>query len=59
MLKIGDMKLCNVEELAELLGVHPKTVRKMIRDGKLKGKKLAKKWYVSEEELIAYFQGED
>lgn len=57
MLKIADMKLYDVQDLAELLGLHEKTVRALLRNGTLKGNKLAKKWYVSDKELRAYFQG--
>jgi excisionase family DNA binding protein len=53
--KIGGLTLYSVEDLAEILGIQERTLRKFIREGKLKGKKLAKKWYVTEENLKAYF----
>lgn len=56
MLKIGDMTLYDVQDLAELLNLHDKTVRTLIRQGTLKGTKLAKKWYVNKEDLKAYSQ---
>jgi len=57
-IQVGDMKLYEVEELAEILGVGLPTIRKYLREGKLKGTKPAKRWYVSEEALKDYFQPE-
>ncbi len=58
-IQVGDMKLYDVEELAEMLNVGLPTIRRYLREGKLKGKKLAKRWYVSEENLKEYFQPEE
>jgi len=38
-----------VEELAKLLKTTEYTIRKWLRDGELKGKKIGKFWYVSKE----------
>jgi len=57
-IQVGDMKLYDVEELAGMLSVGTPTIRRYIREGKLKGKKMAKRWYVSEEALKEYFQPE-
>jgi excisionase family DNA binding protein len=57
-IQVGDMKLYEVEELAEILGVGLPTIRKYLREGRLKGTKPAKRWYVSEEALKDYFQPE-
>ena len=57
-IQVGDMKLYDVEELAEMLSVGLPTIRRYLREGRLKGKKLAKRWYVSEESLKEYFQPE-
>lgn len=54
-IQVGDMKLYAVEEVAEMLNVGEPTIRRYLRQGKLKGKKLAKRWYVSEESLKDYF----
>lgn len=58
-IQVGDMKLYDVEEVAEMLSVGEPTIRRYLRQGKLKGKKLAKRWYVSEENLKDYFQPEE
>jgi excisionase family DNA binding protein len=47
--------LYDVEELSSLLHVHEVTVRKLLRAGKLPGRKLAKRWYVSEDALKEFF----
>ena len=57
-IQVGDMKLYEVEELAEILGVGLPTIQKYLREGRLKGTKPAKRWYVSEEALKDYFQPE-
>jgi len=58
-IQVGDMKLYDVEELAGMLSVGTPTIRRYLRQGRLKGKKLAKRWYVSEENLKDYFQPEE
>lgn len=55
-IQVGDMKLYAVEEVAEMLNVGEPAIRRYLRQGKLKGKKLAKRWYVSEDNLKDYFQ---
>jgi excisionase family DNA binding protein len=56
---IGDLKLYEVEELSELLDIQETTIRKYLREGKLKGRKLARRWYVSEESLAEYFREDE
>lgn len=53
--QIGDIKLYTVEELASVLDVQPKTIRAYLSEGKLKGRKIARKWYIPEESLREYF----
>ena len=47
--------LYDVAELAKLLDVQEVTVRKLFRAGKIRGRKLARKWYVTEDLLQEYF----
>ena len=56
VVKIGEMELYDVEELARLLDVQDRTIRKYLREGRLKGRKLAKKWYVTAASLQDYFE---
>lgn len=58
-IKIGDLTLYDVEELSQLLKIHPRTIRLLFSHGKIKGRKLAKKWYCSEADLKAYFNQTD
>jgi len=57
--KLGDLELFDVEELAEQLGIQEKTIRKLLREGRLKGRKLARRWYVSSEALREYFSQQE
>jgi len=57
--QIGDIRLYSVEDLSEMLNIQKVTVRKYIREGRLKGRKLARRWYVPEENLAEYFRGSD
>lgn len=57
--KIGDLELYDVAELSELLDVQKRTIRNYLRDGKLRGRKMARKWYVTLGSLEAFFQGGD
>jgi excisionase family DNA binding protein len=54
-IKIGDMELYDVEELSKLLDVQERTIRAYLREGKLQGRKMARKWYVTADSLKAYF----
>lgn len=53
--KIGTLELYDVDELARLLDVQPKTIRAYLKEGKLKGRKMARRWYVTEDSLREYF----
>lgn len=50
-----DLVLYDVEELARLFGLSEKSVRLLFKEGKLQGRKMARKWYTTETELKAYF----
>lgn len=58
-IQVGDLKLYEVKELSELLNIQERTIRKLLREGTLKAKKLARKWYVSEESLKEYFSQDE
>lgn len=55
MKTIGDLNLYTVAEIAERLNVNRRTVTNYIRDGKLRGRKFGRSWYVSEDALRDYF----
>jgi excisionase family DNA binding protein len=55
--KIGDLKLYSVDDLHEMLGISKMTIRAYLRDGKLQGRKMGVKWFVTEDSLRRYFEG--
>ena len=58
-IELGKVTLFTVEELAERLDVQERTIREYLREGRLQGRKLAGRWYVTDEAIADYFrQGE-
>ena len=55
--KIGSITLYDLEEISKLFDVNLLTVQGYLRKGALKGQKMGKKWYVTEESLRDYFEG--
>jgi len=58
MITVGDLKMYDLEEISKKTGISVKSLRKWIRQGKLKAKKLGVKYYVSEESLIEFLKEE-
>ena len=51
-------ELLTVEEAAGRLKMHPVTVRRLLRDGQLPGRKIgARQWRISADALKAYVDG--
>lgn len=48
-----------VEKVAELLALHPKTIQRYVREGKLKAKKVGKSWRIYEQGLNDYMSSSD
>lgn len=44
----------SVEQVAELLGLHVRTVRGYVRDGRLKAARIGKQYRITEEDLAAF-----
>ena len=59
MIQIGDIKAYDVQELAKLFDMTPQSVRKFIREGRIKGRKVGTRWYVTEEAIREYLLGYD
>lgn len=55
---IGDITLYTVRELAESLDITDITIRRYIKDGKLKATKLGGKYHISEEALRQLIDGD-
>ena len=59
MPEIENLKLYNLQEVAEILGIHYQTVRKLIQNGELKAKKIGKGYIVTSENLKQYVSNND
>ena len=49
-----DIKLITAYEAATELGIHPKTVSRLLRQGKLVGVKLANRWIIERPSLESF-----
>lgn len=47
----------SVEQVANLLGLHVKTVRNYVRDGRLKAVRIGKQYRIAREDLEAFMGG--
>lgn len=56
MVNILERNYYNVYELVEILKVSSFTIREYLKAGKLRGRKIAKQWLVSEEELKDFLE---
>lgn len=54
-IKFGELVLFDVQELAKKFNLSPVTVRAYLHSGKIKGRKIGKHWYCTEEALREYF----
>lgn len=54
--QIGNLTLYSVDDLHRQLGLSKMTIRSYLRDGRLRGRKLGVKWYVTESALEEYFE---
>ncbi len=57
--RLEGMTLYTVKDIELLLGIGNSTVRRYISDGRLKGRKMARRWYVPAESLLEYFHETD
>ena len=53
--QIGELKIYDLDELSEILGLSKVSLRTYLRENRIKGKKLGTRWYVTEESLKEYF----
>lgn len=54
--QIGNLTLYSVQDLHQKLGLSKMTIRAYLREGKIKGRKLGVKWYVTESAVKDYFE---
>jgi excisionase family DNA binding protein len=57
-IQIGDKSYYTVEDIRDKTGLHPRTIRELLKGGRLRGKKQGKRWYVPEKNLQAFFEEE-
>jgi len=56
MVSILEKNYYNVDELVEILKVSSFTIREYLKAGKLKGRKIARMWLITEEELKNFME---
>jgi len=44
----------SLPEAAKLLGLAPSTLRHQLKNGKLRGRKISRDWYLTEDEVARY-----
>lgn len=54
-IKLGNIKIFSISELSKDLNIDISTLRKYIKEGKLKGQNLGNKYYVTEDNLKHFF----
>lgn len=54
-IKLGDLTLYDISDLAEIFKMNKVSLRAYCKEGRIKAKKIGKKWYVSEGNLKEYF----
>jgi len=55
MTEIGDLKLFSIKEASALLGFQYESLRRYVKEGKIKARKLGVRYLISEDSLKDYF----
>ena len=53
---MNDLAAMTINEAAEVCGVHPETVRRWVREGKLRGAKIGHEYRVSRREVSLFWR---
>jgi phage antirepressor YoqD-like protein len=59
MKQIGDIRFYDVQEIAKAFDMTPQSIRKFLREGRIKARKFGTRWYVTEEAMREYLLGYD
>jgi len=59
MKQIGDIKFYDVQEIAKIFNMTPQSIRKFLKEGRIKARKVGTRWYVTEEAMREYLLGID
>lgn len=54
-----EIKVYTVPELVKLFQLNPQSVRKYLKEGRIKGRKVGTKWLVTEEAIREFLNGDD
>ena len=46
----------SVEQVAQMLHMHPKTIQRYIREGRLRAAKIGKSWHISGHDLSSFVE---
>jgi len=57
--KLGNITMHSVKDVSKLLDLSEVSVRKYLREGKIKAKKIGAKWYVANKDLKEYLLSHD
>lgn len=52
-------KLYTIEEVAELMGVTPRTIQNWLMKERIQAQKIGRRWYFTEDNLKAFIQGKE
>ncbi|WP_330408597.1 helix-turn-helix domain-containing protein [Romboutsia weinsteinii] len=55
-LSLMEEKFYTIDQIAEILGMHHKTIRKFITEGKLRANKVGKQWRISGHDLSIFME---
>lgn len=55
---VNGMKIYDVEDLVKLLGITRVSVQRYLREGRIRGIKIGRRWQVTEGNLKAFLSGE-
>ncbi len=59
MRQLGDIKLYDVDDLHELFDVNSRIIRDWFNSGKLRGKKIGKRYFITEENLRLFIDDKE
>ncbi len=54
MIKVEEVEMLNVEEISAMMTVSPQKIRALLKGNELRGKKIARKWHCSKDEVKRY-----
>lgn len=58
MIKLETCTAYDIKEASELLHLSPNTIRKYIKEGKIRAQKVGRNYYVTNETILKFLKGE-